>query len=115
MHYLFEVTDFNNPIIESEYKDKIMNFINKIDFNDSKIYKEYEFIYEEDNEIKHGIIDLMVEYNDHIDIYDYKLKNVGDEAYVKQLSGYKKYIEMKTKKNVNTYLYSIIDEGIRVI
>ncbi len=115
MHYLFEVTDFNNPIIESKYKDKIMNFINKIDLKDSKVYKEYEFIYEDDNEIKHGIIDLMIEYSDHIDIYDYKLKNTMDDAYERQLSGYKKYIEMKTKKVVNTYLYSIINGEIRAI
>ena len=115
MHYLFEVTDFNNPIVDNKYRDNIMNFINKIDLNDSKIYKEYEFIYEDDNEVKHGIIDLMIEYPDHIDIYDYKLKNTSDDAYVKQLSGYKKYIEMKTKKVVNTYLYSIINDEIRAI
>lgn len=115
MHYLFEVTDFNNPVIDSEYENSIVSFIHKLDLNGSKIYKEYEFIYEEDNEVKHGIIDLMIEYDDHIDIYDYKLKNTSDEAYVKQLSGYKKYIEMKTEKPVNTYLYSIIDEEIRVI
>ncbi len=115
MHYLFEVTDFNNPIVDNEYKDNIMNFINKLDLTGSKIYKEYEFIYKEDNEVKHGIIDLMIEYSDHIDIYDYKLKNTSDEAYVKQLTGYKKYIEMKTKKPVNTYLYSIINDEIRTI
>jgi ATP-dependent exoDNAse (exonuclease V) beta subunit len=63
----------------------------------------------------HGIIDLMLEYKDHIDIYDYKLKNILDDAYAKQLSGYKKYIENKMKKPVNTYLYSIFDKKIRKI
>ncbi|MBR1376463.1 MAG: UvrD-helicase domain-containing protein [Bacilli bacterium] len=115
MHYLFEVTDFYNPVIDSKYKDKIINFINKLELKDSKIYKEYEFIYKDDLENKHGIIDLMIEYGDHIDIYDYKLKNITDEEYIKQLSGYKKYIENKTKKHVNTYLYSIYDEEIKTI
>ena len=54
----------------------------------------------------------MLEYPDHIDIYDYKLKNTADEAYKKQLNGYKKYIENKAKKEVFTYLYSILDEKI---
>ena len=111
MHYLFEVTDFKGQV-DNEYIDK---FIKQIDLNYTNIYKEYEFIYEEDSKEYHGIIDLMLEYPDHIDIYDYKLKNVDDEAYQKQLSGYKKYIENKTKKPVNTYLYSIFDTKMRKI
>ena len=55
----------------------------------------------------------MLEYNDHIDIVDYKLKNVDDEKYIKQLNGYKNYIMMKSKKRVNLYLYSIMDEVIK--
>ena len=70
----------------------------------------YEFIYEEENEIKHGFIDLMLEYNNHIDIIDYKMKNIKDDAYLSQLNGYKKYIEFISKKNVNIYLYSILDD-----
>ena len=31
----------------------------------------------------------MFEYNDHIDIIDYKLKHVEDDAYLKQLNGLK--------------------------
>ena len=51
----------------------------------------------------------MLEYIDHIDIIDYKLKNIEDEAYIKQLEGYRTYIKRKTNKPVNLYLYSIID------
>ena len=57
-----------------------------------------------------GSIDLMLEYDDKIDIIDYKLKNIEDEAYSKQLNGYKEYIERKTGKKVNIYLYSIFDK-----
>ena len=35
-------------------------------------------------------------------------KNIKDNEYLKQLNGYKKYIEEKTKKKVSIYLYSIL-------
>ena len=57
----------------------------------------------------------MLEYNDHIDIIDYKLKNIKDDAYKAQLNGYKNYIENTTKKQVNTYLYSILENKIEKI
>jgi len=109
MHYLFEVTDFNNPKTDNK---QILDFINKLDINNAKVYKEYEFMYEKDNTNYHGIIDLMLVYDDHIDIIDYKLKNIKDENYIKQLSGYKSYIENKLNKKTNTYLYSIIDKSL---
>lgn len=123
VHYALETIDFVNPnfykINVSDFiKNKIIKFLNSDllkNIKDAKIYKEYEFIYEKENNIYHGIIDLMLVYVDHIDIIDYKLKNVFDENYINQLNGYKNYIEEKTKKNVNTYLYSIMDEEIRVI
>ena len=77
-----------------------------------KIYKEYEFKYTKDLVNYHGFIDLMMEYDDYINIIDYKLKHVDDKAYLKQLSGYKDYIENKTQKQVYLYLYSIIDRKI---
>ena len=79
----------------------------KIDLTNTKIYKEHEFIYTKDNTKYHGIIDLMLEYDDHIDIIDYKLKNISDEAYIKQLNGYKNYIEKLFNKKTSIYLYSI--------
>lgn len=121
IHYILEITDFKNPnynnltneeinIIKNLLKQNIMNNI-----KNAKIYKEYEFIYEENNTIKRGIIDLMLEYNTHIDIIDYKLKNTIDESYKTQLKGYKEYIEKLTKKPVYTYLYSLIDTKLTQI
>ena len=54
----------------------------------------------------------MVEYEDHIDIIDYKLNNVKDENYLLQLNGYKNYINTISNKEVNIYLYSIIGETL---
>ena len=54
----------------------------------------------------------MLEYENYIDIIDYKLKNIEDTNYLKQLTGYKEYIESISNKKVNIYLYSIMDEKI---
>ena len=115
VHYLFELLDFNNldySYIDSKYLDYVKSFVDQLDMNNAKIYKEYEFIYEDKNIVKHGIIDLMLEYDDKIKIIDYKLKDINDSKYLDQLNGYKKYIEMKTSKNVSIYLYSIFDKKI---
>lgn len=121
MHYALEVTDFINPNFDNMgnfIRNKIIKFLDNDllkNIKNAQIYKEYEFVYEEENEKYHGIIDLMLIYPDHIDIIDYKLKNIIDENYINQLNGYKKYIENKTKRHVNTYLYSILGEKIEKI
>lgn len=111
IHYLFETTDFKNANITGKYKDLVMNFIKKIDTN-CDIYKEYEFIYKIDNDLKHGVIDLMLVYSDHVDIIDYKLKNTIDDNYKKQVQGYKDYIYSILNKDINTYLYSILNNEL---
>ena len=107
MHYLFEVTDFKDKC-----NNEVLDLVNKLNLENAKIYKEYEFIYEEENTKYHGIIDLLLVYDDHADIIDYKLKNIDDENYKKQLLGYKKYIENKLNKKTNTYLYSIFNKTL---
>ena len=108
VHELFECTDFNNLDNLSDNNKKIIErFLEKVDISHANIYKEYEFIYEEDNTTYHGIIDLMLEYQDNIKIIDYKLKNINDDAYIKQLTGYKNYIEKLFNKKTSIYLYSI--------
>ena len=118
-HEVLELFDFkkkNYEVISEEFiVNKIKHmFMNPIfnDIENANIYKEYEFYYSESNVNYHGIIDLMIEHDDHIDIIDYKLKNTTDSNYIKQLNGYKKYIESISEKNVNLYLYSILDEKI---
>ena len=108
VHELFECTDFNDLDNLSDNNKKIIErFLEKVDISHANIYKEYEFIYDEDNTTYHGIIDLMLEYQDNIKIIDYKLKNINDEAYIKQLNGYKNYIEKLFNKKTSIYLYSI--------
>ena len=113
-HELLENLDFNQEInLENKfYQEKINNFLKSDVLKNikyAKIYKEYEFMYIKDDTKYHGIIDLMLEYDDHIDIIDYKLKNVEDDKYLKQLNGYKEFVATKTNKVINLYLYSIVD------
>jgi ATP-dependent helicase/nuclease subunit A len=121
IHYYLEMLDFNNPDlsnINSFYQKKIASFLNQDilkDLDKSKIYKEYEFIYNDVDGEHHGIIDLMLEYDNFIKIVDYKLKDIDEEAYIKQLIGYQKYIESISKKRVELYLYSIMDEKYKQI
>ena len=122
IHEYLELIDYKNPnlslIKDTFIKDKIEKFLNNDllkNIKDSNIYHEYEFYYEKDNINYHGIIDLMLEYDEHIDIIDFKLKSITDDNYKSQLYGYKNYIENITNKNVNTYLYSILNEKIESI
>ncbi len=120
IHEIFEFIDFKNyneSEIEDKYiREKATKFLNSDlmkNIEDANIYHEYEFIYEKDNTSYHGIIDLMMEYKDHIDIIDYKLKNISDENYIKQLNGYRDYISSISNKKIDIYLYSILDETIQ--
>lgn len=123
VHEVLEQMDFTNPDEFLEYlpaniQDKIKFFLETPLIKEnlsSKMYKEYEFTYQEGNTISHGIIDLLIEREDKMIIVDYKLKNIEDAAYDKQLNGYRKVIKEKTNKETECYLYSIIDSTFRKI
>ena len=119
VHEMFELLDFRNidlSLVDNKFiRNKVEKFLSNDllkNISNANIYKEYEFIYNKDNNEYHGIIDLMLEYDNHIDIIDYKLKGITDENYIKQLNGYKEYIEKISNKEVSTYLYSILDEKV---
>ena len=119
VHEVLELMDFkeNNLDkfnVDDSIKDKINKFLNT-ELIKNNIDYEYEFIYNEDNQKLHGIIDLLIENEDKMIIVDYKLKNIDDSNYDKQLNGYRKYIMEKTNKETYCYLYSILDEKYREI
>ncbi len=119
VHEILEYIDFNNfdefSIDDIFIRNKVVKLL-KSDLlknrKEAKIYHEYEFVYTKEVTEYHGSIDLMLEYRDHIDIVDYKLKNTTDEHYLDQLNGYKTYIETVSNKPVSIYLYSILNEAI---
>lgn len=112
IHELLELTDFKNANTENKY---VNHLLNTFDFNSAKIYQELEFSYELDDVLYHGIIDLMLEYEDKIFIIDYKLKNIDDENYIKQLNVYYNYVKCISNKDVHMYLYSILDNVTKEI
>ena len=121
LHYIMETLDFINPDltnIDKKYHKYIIKFLESDllkNINVGKVYKEYEFIEKDSGSIKSGIVDLMIEYDDYIDIIDYKLKNISDSDYNNQLLGYKSYIEKISNKKVRVFLYSLFDSKYKEI
>lgn len=118
IHSLLEIVDFKNPnyefIQDQYYIDIIKNFLSSDlmkNIQKGKVFKEYEF-YDENN-LTRGIIDLMIVYDDHVDIIDYKTKNIDDDSYIKQLKVYETYLNQFLGLKVNTYLYSLITNQIK--
>ncbi len=122
IHEYLEYLDFENPdfndIPDNFIREKLKNFMN-LDIiknnRKAKIYHEYEFIYSNENEIVHGIIDLLIENDKDIFIIDYKLKDTSDLEYKRQLNGYRKYIKSISDKKIFVYLYSILNESLEEI
>lgn len=120
MHQILELIDLSNPDY-SLIKDPnelaiIKRFLNNpifADVNKGKVFHEYEFVDEINN--TRGIIDLLIVYEDHIDIIDYKLKSIDDVNYDNQLATYANYIKSISNKPINKYLISIIDGRKRMV
>ncbi len=123
VHSILEQLDFKNPkldlfALDEHLKEKIKQFLQLPIIKENinyPMYKEYEFLFLQDNVTAHGIIDLLIERPDKMLIIDYKLKNITDAAYIKQLNGYREYIKQKTNKKVECFLYSILDADLKEI
>ncbi|MBQ7031440.1 MAG: UvrD-helicase domain-containing protein [Bacilli bacterium] len=116
LHRIFEETDFLNIKDNNPYKDKINEFVSKLNIDDkTSIYKEHEFIFEDKDITYHGIIDLVLIKDDLIKIVDYKLKNIDDPKYIEQLKVYYNYLKSIFNKDIKVYLYSIINSELREI
>ena len=115
-HEIFETTDFLNIKDDNPLKRQIENFVNILNItNNTKIYKEHEFIFDLNNVTYHGIIDLILVEDDLIKIVDYKLKNIDDPKYIDQLKVYFNYLKSIFDKEIKLYLYSILDEKLKEV
>ena len=123
MHYIFEIYDFkndnlNNLNLDIESINRIKKFLNHEEtknIKNGKLYKEYEIKFEDNEFLYHGFIDLLIEYDNHFDIIDYKYSNLDNDKYLVQLIGYKIYIENTYNKPCNCYLYSILNDKFKKI
>ncbi|MEG2028345.1 MAG: UvrD-helicase domain-containing protein [Bacilli bacterium] len=110
IHEVLEYLDFNNYYLDLnnyELDEKIKEKIKKLftmpfmkNISSAKIYKELP--------IDSGIIDLLIE-NEKIIIVDYKIMEINKESYKNQIKNYMKYIKIISNKEVEGYLYSIIN------
>ena len=62
-----------------------------------------------------GIIDLLVEYEDHFEIIDYKLFDIDKPEYEKQLNEYYNYIKLISNKEIKMYLLSIVKAELKEV
>jgi ATP-dependent exoDNAse (exonuclease V) beta subunit len=120
LHLYFEQVDFvskDTSFIEDSRLRKLLDNALKLDIfkdiKDAKVYTEFSYI-DSKNSIN-GIIDLLVVHKDHIDIIDYKTKNIDDSSYDKQLIIYEDYIKQKFNLPINKYLLSIVDCKVRKV
>ncbi len=122
-HKYLEMLHFNNVIGTSvNYPNFVRLAIEELvgsslfkGLKNPKYYKEYEF-YEETNEgVFRGVIDLLIIDDFKIIALDYKLKNIEDSAYKRQLLGYYNYLRTKTNKPVQLFLYSLTNRVLKEI
>lgn len=120
-HYYLELVNFASKdtsfIKNNKDRQIIDKFLKNTIFDkasEAKICHEYAF-YDEENDV-YGIIDLMLIYDDHIDIIDYKLSHVDDEDYVKQVNAYRSYIKcVSGNKKINVYILGILSGLIKEV
>jgi ATP-dependent helicase/nuclease subunit A len=114
LHRLLELADFASKDIPFIVDEKERTLIARIlalplfqDLKGARVYKEYAY-FDETNGAQ-GSLDLLIVYPDHAVIVDYKTRSTDDEAYQKQLSLYKAYIERVFHKPASTWLLSILE------
>lgn len=120
-HYYLELTDFETKdtsfIKDEKDRKRIDRFLKNPLFDNAskaKVAHEYSF-YDELNDV-HGVIDLLLIYDDHIDIVDFKLSHVDDGAYEKQVSVYKDYIsQIADGRDINLYILGILSGDIKKV
>ena len=122
-HKYLEMVDFNNVALSiSTYPDFVKHAIEELvesslfkGLKNPKFYREYEFYEETDQGVFRGIIDLLIIDDLKIVALDYKLKNIEDSAYKRQLMGYYNYLKTKSDKPVQLFLYSLTDRVLKEI
>ena len=122
-HHYLELVDFNNieastrsfpDIIKLAIKELLKSEVFR-SLKNPKFYKEYEFYEETEAGQFRGIIDLLIIDESQIIVIDYKLSNIDDLAYTKQLKGYFNYLRNKTDKLVRVFLYSLTQRLLKEV
>jgi ATP-dependent helicase/nuclease subunit A len=120
LHRLLELADFVSKDVSFIADGKERALIARIlalplfqDLRLARVYKEYAYF--DAAAGVQGSLDLLIVYPDRAVIVDYKTRSLDDEAYQKQLSLYKAYIERVFHKPASTWLLSILEGTLREV
>jgi ATP-dependent helicase/nuclease subunit A len=120
IHQLLEVVNIETKdvsYIKNKNEQKyICNVINSSIFEGVKndqVRHEFKFFNNVNN--LNGVIDALIIKDNEIDIIDFKLKNLDDEAYVKQLYSYRDYISTISTKKIKLYLIAALTGEVKEI
>ena len=115
LHAYLELSDFvtkDTSFIKDFNDRKKIDAVLHLDIFDhleeASLYHEYSYFDPDLN--SNGSIDLLIVYPDHIDIIDYKTKDIDDPEYIRQLNIYRRNIErIMPGKEIHMILLSILE------
>ncbi len=120
VHALLEGLDLSNKdtsyIKDYKYRRIANNVINSELFKgvtNEQVRHEFSYFDKENN--VNGVIDCLIIKDHEIDIVDFKLKNIAEEEYDKQLKTYKAYISTISDKQIKMYLLAALTGEVREV
>ena len=120
VHALLEGLDLSKKdtsyIKDYQYRKIANNVINNGLFKgvtNEQVRHEFSY-YDKENNVN-GVIDCLIIKDDEIDIIDFKLKNIAEEDYDKQLRTYKSYISSISNKPIKMYLLAALTGEVREV
>lgn len=120
LHAYLERMDLETKSVDyvsnRQMKKYVYNVINSKLFKgitNEQVRHEFRF-YDSESNIQ-GYIDALIIKDDEIDIVDFKLKNIMDEEYDRQLRIYKSYLVKQTSLPVKMYLLAAVTGEIREV
>jgi len=111
LHQLLEVVDYEKKDLSFIRDKRLAQCVSNVfmtslfsNVKNENLRHEFKF-YDAKNQI-HGVIDCLIMSQEEIKIVDFKLKNIDDEQYIKQLHAYRDYVRSISALPIRMYLIS---------
>ncbi|MGD9909926.1 MAG: UvrD-helicase domain-containing protein [Candidatus Izemoplasmatales bacterium] len=106
-------------LVDPSFKRYIEKFYERFeeDIKESiSILQEYAFTENKEDKTYHGVIDFIIIKKTEVIVIDYKLKNIEDEAYIMQVTGYMDYLKgYFPNHQMKGFLYSLISTEMKEV